>query len=63
MKNLSVFCPMIRTRSIRRGFAAQEVVVAAAVVLTFAMGLYFLAEKGFSRLYHFIATMVGSPYL
>jgi hypothetical protein len=46
-----------------RGFAAQEVVLAAAVVLTFTMGLYYLGEKSFSRLYHFISTMIGSPYL
>ena len=46
-----------------RGFAAQEVVLAAVVVLTFTMGLYYLGEKSFSRLYHFISTMIGSPYL
>ena len=47
----------------RRGFAAMEVIVAAVVVLAFTMGLYYLGEKNFSRLYHFISTMVGSPYL
>ncbi|MBL8817752.1 MAG: hypothetical protein JNL58_17130 [Planctomyces sp.] len=47
----------------RSGFAAKEVVLAAAVVLTFTMGLYYLGERGFSRLYHFISTMTGSPWL
>lgn len=45
------------------GFAAMEVVLATVVVLVFTMGLYYLSEKCFSRLYHFISTMVGSPYL
>ncbi|MCA9008297.1 MAG: hypothetical protein KDB01_01055 [Planctomycetaceae bacterium] len=47
----------------RRGFAVMEVVLAAVVVITFTMGLYFLSEKSFSRLYHFVSTMIGSPYL
>jgi hypothetical protein len=51
------------SRTKRRGFVAKEVVLAAAVVLTFTMGLYYLGEKSFARLYHFISTMVGSPYL
>lgn len=48
---------------LRSGFAAKEVVLAAAVVLTFTMGLYYLGERGFSHLYHFISTMTGSPWL
>lgn len=51
------------SRAKRRGFVAKEVVLAAAVVLTFTMGLYYLGEKSFARLYHFVSTMVGSPYL
>ena len=47
----------------RAGMVAKEVVLAAAVVLSFTMGLYFLGEKGFSRLYHFVATMIGSSYM
>jgi hypothetical protein len=52
-----------RHKQHRSGMAAKEVVLAAVVVLSFTMGLYVLGEKGFSRLYHFISTMVGSPYL
>lgn len=44
----------------RRGSSGIEVVIATVVVLSFTMGMYFLSEKCFSRLYHFIATMTGS---
>ncbi len=49
--------------ALRSGFAAKEVVLATAVIITFTMGMYYLGEKSFSRLYHFISTMIGSPYL
>ena len=47
----------------RRGYSAKEVVLSTFVVLSFTMGMYFLGERCFSRLYHFISTMTGSPYL
>jgi hypothetical protein len=46
----------------RQGIAAIEVVMAAAVVLVFSVGMYLLGQNGFSGLYHFISTLVGSPY-
>jgi len=52
-----------RSTRTRSGAVAKEVVLAAVVVLTFTMGLYVLGERGFSRLYHFIATMIGSPHI
>lgn len=45
------------------GFAAKEVVVAMALVLTFTAGMYFLAQDCFARIYHYISNNVGGPYL
>lgn len=47
----------------RRGIAAMEVMIATFLVMTFTMGMYVLGERGFARLYHFVSTMIGSPYL
>ena len=50
-------------RSARRGVAGMEVMMVMFLVMTFAMGMYVLGERGFARLYHFVSTMIGSPYL
>ena len=63
MKKFDTFLKPNTDSRTHRGFAAMEVVLATVVVLTFTMGLYFLGEKSFARLYHFISTMIGSPYL
>jgi len=63
MKSFKVFNKNRVLPNRRCGFAPIEVVLATAIVLTFTMGLYFLSEQSFSRLYHFISTMTGSPYL
>lgn len=63
MKKFDTYLRSNTNNRAHRGFAAMEVVLAAVVVLTFTMGLYYLGEKSFSRLYHFISTMIGSPYL
>ena len=47
----------------RRGVATKEIVLATFVILSFTMGMYFLSERCFARLYHFIATLVGSPFI
>ena len=50
------------TRVTRSGFAAQEVVIAMVLLLTFTVGMYFIAQDCFARLYHFMSTNVGGPY-
>jgi len=47
----------------RRGMMSMEVVLATVVAMGFAMGMFLLAQQASSRLYEFISTMVGSPYL
>lgn len=51
-----------RVNSPRAGFSGKEVILATVIVLTFTMGMYSLSERSFARLYHFVSTLVGSPY-
>lgn len=50
-------------REARNGMAALEVVVVMVVLLVFTVGMYVLARDCFVRLYHYVSTNVGGPYL
>lgn len=47
----------------RTGMVAMDLVMSLSVMFTIAFSMYLLALAASQRLYHFIATMVGSPFI
>lgn len=52
-----------RHRRARRGLTALEAVVALMIGMPIGAGAFMLGLKACRHLYHFMSTMVGSPYL